>query len=396
MEILWLLKGDGMHILHYAPHGGGHMHEWHHAHFLDELIQAGHHVKVCNPVSALGRKGSIAEYSEILVNEARQINAGPGPHMFFTLVHDSALDPGAVDFIRKLGIPCVIASTDDLVAPFQVKNIGRHFDLFWSTYLGAEKTLMRYGCNVIYLPMAANPLFFRPRTGKRSHSLCFVGSNNRFRPYYIAALSAAGVSLKVRGTGWVTENKDQNALADINAKLIFIRQLGVAAEYLRWRTGRKLLLGAFKKRFDQVIGNLRLPILKGSNLDMAGPLPTFDEMASFYSSFTASLGIVEAGSTFALHKPIVIYHLREFEATMSGCAHLVRKGPDLERCFEDGKEIIFYSSIGDCVEKARFYLAPERLNLCLSIGAKARARAERDHTWLCRFKVIWQKLGLST
>jgi hypothetical protein len=384
-----------MHILHYSPHAGGHMHDWHQAHFIDELVRAGHQVTVSNPLTVLGRTGSIAEYSEILVDEARRISRLPGPHMFFTLSSEYALDSSAVDSIRRLGMPCVIASTDDLVAPFQVRNIGPHFDLFWSTYLGGTKLLEKYGCRVIYMPMAANPHFFLPRAQRRSHSLCFVGTNSRSRPFYISALARADVPLTVRGAGWMADTISHNRQPLTNPAVRGIGQVRVGFEYLRWSTGRKLLAGAVKKRICQSLGRYRPPALEGRHLDVAGPLPTFYDMVACYSHCSASLGVVEAGSTFMLRNPVVLYHLREFEATMMACAHIVRRGPDLERCFEADKEIIFYGSIEECVDKARFYLAPERYDLCRSIGERARAHAVGEHTWLLRFQQIWKCLGLN-
>ncbi len=384
-----------MHILHYAPYGSGHMYEWHQFHFIDELVHAGHKVTVCNPLAILGCARGAAEYSEILVREARRVSELPGPHMFFTLCNKYDLEVGAVDIIRKLGIPCVIGSTDDLIAPFQADNIGSHFDLFWATYRGSDKLLERLGCRVIYMPMAANPHFFRPRAKQRARSLCFVGTRSRARPYYIAALARANVPMTVRGAGWLAEELSHNRQTEAGPSISKIGRVGAAMQYLRWRTGRKLLAGAVKKRIGRSIGWYKLPALENRQLDIGGPLPSFDDMVECYSRCSASLGVVEAGSTFVLKHPVVLYHLREFEATMMGCAHFVRKGPDLEQCFEADREIIFYQSLEECVDKASFYLSPERHDLCLSIGERARIRAVREHTWLNRFEQIWKLLGVN-
>ena len=68
--------------------------------------------------------------------------------------------------------------------------------------------------------------------------------------------------------------------------------------------------------------------------------------------------------------------------------------PELEQCFTDAEEMIFYDSINDCIDKAKFYLAPRNYELCISIGERARKRAETEHTWTNRFNKIVEYLNL--
>jgi len=369
------------------------MYEWHYVHYCDELAKAGHKITDCNPVQVLGRIGSAEEYSEILVSTAKQMIGNKlGPHLMLSNATDKTLLPDAIDILRKLGIACVNFSVDDLTVPFDVRKIGSHFDLCWTTYIGAEVMLKKYGCRVIYLPMAANPYFFKAGTDHRAHILCFVGSRYGARINYVSQLAREEIPLKVRGAGWLTNPANGTHELGSLKRARIIDSLRLASEYIRFPAGRKILAGALKKRTS--FGTHREILQNLSQVDIAGPLSTFEEMVSIYSSCSASLGVLEAGSTYTLNDPLVYYRLREFEAPMAGCAHIVRRVSELEESFDENKEMIFYSSIEECIDKARFYLAPERYNLCHSIGEKARTRATRDHTWLNRFAVLTKTLGI--
>lgn len=368
------------------------MYEWHDVHYCDELTRAGHTVIDCNPVQLLGRKGSIAEYSDILVSAAKKIIKEPGPHLMVSNATDSTILSDAIDVLRKLGIACVNLSVDDLTVPFDVKKIGSHYDLCWTTYRGTEVQLKKYGCNVIYLPMAANPHVFKTNNDNRAHSLCFIGSCYGARANYIAKLTKAGIPMRVRGNGWLdTPYKNTHKLNNLNAKDV-IDKLKLATEYARFPIGRKILAAAIKKRILLQDGSeVKQDI---SQVDIGRPLSSFSEMINFYASCSASLGVLECASTYLLKKPVVYYRLREFEAPMLGCAHIVCRVPELEESFAEDKEMIFYSSLEECVDKARYYLAPENYNICRAMGEKARKRAQREHTWLNRFSVLCNTLGI--
>lgn len=270
------------------------MYEWHYVHFLDELCRMGHKIMDCNPVQILGRIGTAAEYSDILVDSARNILTAPGPHMLFATATDSTLEPEAVDYIRKLGMVCINLSVDELVVPFQVRKIGAHFDLHWTTFIGADAHLKKYGCNVIYMPMAANPYFFKPYNKLRSHTLCFVGSRYGARISYLAALIKAGLPVKIRGAGWlegsISKGNPNGMCSTINFK-----QLRMTSEFMRLATGRKIIVGWLKKKISDMLGKYDTSV--SEDWDVSGPLATFEEMVDLYSSCTVSLGILEAGNT---------------------------------------------------------------------------------------------------
>lgn len=373
-----------MHILHYCPHPGGFMYEWHRLHFLDELENAGYVITDCNPIKTLGRPGTAAEYSEVLLTTAKLVVSQQGPHLFLAASgFDSNILPSAIDQIRSLGMVAVNLCFDTNTAPFRVKKVGSHFDLVWVPDMGVEHILRGYGCNTIYMAYAANPQFFKSSAQKREHILCFMGSRFGARTQYIAKLSQAGIPLRIRGNGWCS---GAPVSAKGHKKTPFIQwlwsQSKLIYEYARIPAGRKMIASATKKRLGTQVRYEEA--LVTDTLDL-GPGVPFDQMVSTYGSCTASLGVLEVANTYLLTEPMYQVRLRDFEAPMMGCAHLVRRIPELEEAFEEDSEMIFYSSIEECVDKARFYLATQQQERVEAIGRRARVRAEKEHSWIQRF-----------
>lgn len=67
---------------------------------------------------------------------------------------------------------------------------------------------------------------------------------------------------------------------------------------------------------------------------------------------------------------------------------------ELANYFEDGKEIVFYSSRDEYIDKARFYLDGRREGLRLKMKKNARYRSEHEHTWQNRFDKIFEVMNL--
>ncbi len=83
--------------------------------------------------------------------------------------------------------------------------------------------------------------------------------------------------------------------------------------------------------------------------------------------------------------------MRDFDGPMSGSLYLTHDNPDLDTLFANGREIVTYRTIDECVEKAIYFLkhGDERE----SIAAAGRARGLREHTWDQRFSNLFSRLG---
>lgn len=384
-----------VHILHYCPHPEGVMYEWHYAHFISELEYNGHKVTDCNPIKVLSRRGNKGEYSEILVDTATEVlrNTSEPVMLFAASGNDENLESSALDHLRDLGIPCVNMAIDGYAERLKQPKIAKHYDLVWGMHLN-NLALKKYGANVVHLPMAANPDFFQPMGEQRKRVLAFVGSCYGARGHYVTALAAAGIPMVIRGARWNQSESLETAGMMQGLEMFSHSARKTLTGYARFPEGRKILWAGFKRRWQLLIQRgSQMPTFDTRPVDLSGPVP-LSEMVTTYASAAASLGVLENWSTFVLDKPIYQYRLRDFECPMVGCAHITYRVPELEHSFSENEEMIFYSSLEECVDKARYYLDPDNLDLCLRIGINARKRAAQEHSWIARFQKIWEILGI--
>jgi len=68
--------------------------------------------------------------------------------------------------------------------------------------------------------------------------------------------------------------------------------------------------------------------------------------------------------------------------------------PEMLKHFEEDKEMLFYSSFEELVDKIKFYTKPENDEIRQKIKENARKRAIKDHTWEKRFKKIFEIIGI--
>jgi spore maturation protein CgeB len=86
--------------------------------------------------------------------------------------------------------------------------------------------------------------------------------------------------------------------------------------------------------------------------------------------------------TFNIHMTATtgtnIGNIRMFETTGMGTCLLTDNGYNMPDLFEDGKEVVTYCSLDECIEKARYLLDHE--DQCRSIAQAGQKRTLRDHT----------------
>ena len=62
--------------------------------------------------------------------------------------------------------------------------------------------------------------------------------------------------------------------------------------------------------------------------------------------------------------------------------------------FEDGKEILFYQTDDELIQKARYYSGEATDSELQRMKKAARERAEKDHSWWNRFSTVFDTMGL--
>ena len=222
------------------------------------------------------------------------------------------------------------------------------------TFCSEEEALAplreRYGAHKIrYVPMAADPFIHRPIARPERPRLLFVGSLYADRVLLLERCADI-IDVSIYGPHY-------DAMTVIK---MFAREF---AHHRRvndlWYAVRALSRAVL--RDQRVVSD--------------------EEFVRLASEHGVSLGcssVRQERTGKALHK----VRLRDYESTMCGLCHVAKRLPEIERSFLEGEEILLYendSELLDILAKVR-----DREVDWAAIGKRARARAERDHTWTRR------------
>jgi spore maturation protein CgeB len=222
----------------------------------------------------------------------------------------------------------------------------------------------RAGARPLYCQEAANPFMYRPYDMPRDVDVAFVGAAYADRPDYIRALVDAGVQVRAYGTGW----------EQLSAPFSVGERLRRGAGQLRRAAGGRRLHPA------------RIP------QSVAGGTLTDDEMVATFSRAKISLGFSVVGQPGPRDSLVRQVRLRDFEAPMSGAFYMLEYVDEIEEFFELDREIVCFSTRGELVEKARYYLAhPDERE---TIRLAGHERALRDHTWQKRLSEAFAAAGV--
>ncbi len=392
-----------MRIIHFNSGGKEfskrpYQYEAHHAHMIDELRRAGHDVCHVNPPALLGRFDDAAAYSDVTVERVRAFAAAGGCDLFFATAVDRHLLPDAVREISAMGVPTVNLDMDDLTHPYRVRALTPAFDLVWTTARESVDVIRGYGARkLIQMPFAANPHTFRPApSAEEVRAVCFVGACYGARARAVATLDRAGVPVRVAGSSPAeVYGRDHVPMPAVRALFYWQEGWQRLFESLSYPSGRTCIRAGLQRSLEMLHRDVpEAHAHAGRVVYEAGP--SFEEMPRYLSRAALSLGSMEAASTFVLARPLLAIRFREFEAPMCGAVHLANAYPELRECFEEDREMLFYEGFDDLVDKARFWLDPARDTARAEIRRRARARAERDHTWRRRLRRCLDALGVTT
>lgn len=365
-----------MKILYFFEKKDTLMDDWQRFHIFDELMYHGISVKVINPLNY----GDYSLANKAILNE---LEFGDFD-LFMTPHNESLLFEATLKLIKNYQIPMLLICFDNLVTPYKHKNICSYYDLVWLTSIETESLFHKWGAKTIFLPYAANPLLFKPAVSKENNKVCFIGSPYGSRVNILNKVIESGIELDLYSK--VIESNDENTYSKQRLSLYISPFL----DLIRFSFGRKIILGAIKNKLlkPKVINR------KFSNLSLYPPLPV-NEIAKAYSQYSIALATTEVRNTGVLERPLHIVNLRSFEIPMSGGIQICKYSKELANYFEDGKEIILYKDDKELIEKLEYYLLPENKSLRDDMKVAARLRAEKEHSWIARFKLIFERLGLN-
>lgn len=113
---------------------------------------------------------------------------------------------------------------------------------------------------------------------------------------------------------------------------------------------------------------------------------TFDEMINVFSSSKINLNFTRSYADSSIKQ----LKARIFEVPMCGGFLLTEYVEGLEEYFEINKEIVCFNTVGEMVDKIRYYLTYEDERD--AIARSGWNRAHCDHTWKKRLGVVFEKI----
>ena len=365
-----------MKILYFFEEKNTLMDKWQSHHIFDELQNSGVEVEVFNPLNF----DSLETANQALLTKinVKQFDLFMTPH------NEKKLFISTLNQIKFMKIPTLLICFDNLVIPFEHKNVCHVFDLVWLTSIETKYLFDIWGAKTIFLPYAANPNLFKPCDEVQEITkVCFVGSPYGSRTMMINTLTKNGISVDL----FSNFNKATTLTSQTKQKLKFF--VKPFLNLIRFSYGRKIILGALKNKLIKtnlfIADNQYLKFLKPVSLENLGDT---------YSSYALSLSSTSARNTGVLKAPLDIINLRSFEIPMSGGIQVCKYNKELASYFKDGEEIIFYHDDDDLTKKVNFYLLPENLNLRNKMKKAARTRAVNEHSWSARFRMIFEHFSL--
>jgi hypothetical protein len=129
-------------------------------------------------------------------------------------------------------------------------------------------------------------------------------------------------------------------------------------------------------------GAFKVPVVSGDAMDFRG-------INGVWNRSKVSLTPLSAGGK--AHSLQI--KSRVFDMGLSGTMMLCDDAPYLERYYVPGKECVVYTSVEECIDKARYFLSHESERR--TIATAFYARTMREHLWEHRFVRLFSDMGVT-
>ena len=369
-----------MKILYYYPELSTPMMQWQRVHFFDELARYGIEFEVFNPL--------LCENIEQAQEEVIKISKNKKFDLFMTcLCNEKHIYKSTIEDIKRRGIPTLSFRPDNLAIPLNDKKMSPVFDLIWLTSKDTQYLYDKWGAKTVFLPYAANPFVYKYEVEPSIRRVCFIGNPHGSRTTIINNLTKGGVNVDMFHGG---NKKASNDEAGIKPQwtLPLSSPSHEIISRLRTKEGRRLLLGALYEKISETGG------LIGNEYLGKYPGLSFEGMVENYSKYYLSLSFSSYAKTDVLKRNLPVVNLRNFEIPMCGGIQLCRYSEEMASLFEDGKEVVLYHDREEMIEKAKYYIGSATDREIKEMKNSARMRSENEHTWMNRFRVVFDLLGL--
>lgn len=369
-----------MKILYYFPELSNPMLQWQRVHIIDELKYHGIEFDIINPLIY----ENVDKAHEACLSA---IDKGRYDLFMTCLCNNNHIRKATVEDIKRRGIPTMSFRADNLSVPYNDKDMASTFDLIWLTSYRTKGLYDKWGAKTIILPYAANPYLFLYRTIPLSRKVCFIGNPHGSRASVINYITQNGIPMDVYYGGNINNSTGKDEIIP-KWTIGSPKAISVFYDRLRFQEGRIMLKGALIERVRGMEG-----VASNEYLSHYSSL-SFEEMIEKYSEYALSLSFSSYARTDCLHNNVPVVNLRNFEVPMCGGVQICRYCDEMNEYFEDGKEVVLYRSEDEMIDKLRYYLNTANESEIRQMKKLARLRSENEHTWYCRFRRVFDVLGL--
>jgi spore maturation protein CgeB len=283
------------------------------------------------------------------------------PDLLFAFMYTDEFEPATLDEIKKHTATAAWFSDDSWRFWNYSKFWARHFSWAITTYAWTKELYARSGQpNVICSQWAANTEVYRPVVNRAKGTqppVTFIGGWSRPRERIIAALRRAGIAVEVFGSGWQNAQRasDEEKVRLFSSSTINLALNPPPGLFTVNSLGRLL----FRRSMQKIVSDLH-PIAN-----------------------------IEAW----LYEGVPQIKARHFEIPACGGFSIAGWSEGIERYYEPDKELVFYRTTGELIDKIHYYLdhAEERER----IARAGYLRTIAEHTYVKRFAGIFEGVGLS-
>src|SRR6185312_10150362 len=223
-----------MDIICFFSEINSYMGQWQKPHIFQELESHGHTIHLFNAVAYSTFEQANDELIKYI--KTTKINF----QLFINSFGSERLFPETVLEIKRAGIKTLLICFDNLHAPFMHKAIAPNFDLVWLTSIENKDMFKHWGCNIIFMPYAANPNKFAPQYNLEIPRVGFIGSPYGVRAIKINQLLKHHIKCQIYSQAVFDGKVGRSNFVDLLKSTISLTQ---------FKIGRQIIKGAIKKQF---------------------------------------------------------------------------------------------------------------------------------------------------